>query len=731
MIDRAPGSGGQRVGRAAPWCALAIVGLAGCADRTHVPQPLVLLAERYAPTGQPHLPRPFGRAAGGGLSLRTCESGAGWWVDWDIPPETWRPGGAPGFFEVPHPVVPLAAGGLGPAEAVVLEVAGHPLERVEWSAAASASPVQSGSYALLPFTLVLYWEGPAPAARLSVFVSHGHREHATWRVGRPGASGEGFLLPAGERVVFELDLEPGATLRLGLGDAAGGPAARPLALRVRLNGRAVGIEPLGEGHLEAGAHAPLVPIRRVELPLGGERHRAARLELEGLGERGFLQVLAPSVGPPDGAPDDGRPDIVLFVADTLRADLLSAYRGAPAGTPRPLLPSVDAFADSAAIFTRAFAPSSWTLPSHASLFTGLTPEQHGAVLPSRRLPAELPSVTQALRAAGYRTAAATDGAFLAAEYGLDRGFEWFEYDLDFEQDREGMLDTTVARARGHLAANDGRPLFLFLHTFRVHTPYFASPQALARLLPEERPEIEYDDLWTRTELRERIARGGEEGRRLELWAKEQMERMYWAGALDLDDGFAELIALLEARARPAAIVFTSDHGESFRELRHHGHLTALDEDQTRIPLVLRAPGLAPGRIDTPVDLTDLAPTLAYLGRASWDLPGPGRSLLGLLEAAPRVQHLELPGGALRALVDWPHRLTFEAAGDVWESDLAADPLETQRRRLDPAGAEGERIAAARAALDDWPARFRADPEDANLSAGLLEQLRALGYLTGE
>jgi arylsulfatase A-like enzyme len=710
--------------------ALLATGLAACGEApVAVSQDVVLLAERYAPTGNPQIPRPFGRSAGCPMTLRVCESGLGWWVDWELEPEAWRPGGAPGFYEVPYQIAPLQAHTGGPAAAAELVVDGQTLEWIEWTAAGARENVRPGSFALLPFTLVLAWDGPAPAARFSVFVSNGRRELSTWRVDRPGASGEGFLLPAGERLTFDLDLAAGSTLRLGFADAAHGPETRPLSLRVRLDGRTLAIEPLGAARLEAGAAAPLVPMRRLQLPLTDSVRRGARLEFEALGERGFLQVLAPTVAPAPKPGGDRRPDIVLFVADTLRADLLSAYRGAPAGPPEPLLSHIDAFAAESTVFARAFAPSSWTLPSHASLFTGLTPEQHGAVLPSRRLPAELTSVTQSLRAAGYRTAAATDGAFLGAEYGLDRGFEWFEYDLDFEQDREGMLDTTLERAAGHLDAHDGRPLFLFLHTFRVHTPYFVSPETMARLAPGLQPEIRYEELWTETAIRDRIARGGPEARELEAWAKDQMERMYRAGALDLDEGFARLLADLDARGRPTALVFTSDHGESFRELRHHGHLTALDEDQTRIPLVVRAPGLEAGPIDTPVDLTDLAPTLAQLGGAPWSALGPGRSLLGRFAAAPLVQHLELPGSTLRAVVDWPYRVSFEPETGVWLSDLAADPLELERRRLDAEDEDAARVDAARQVAAQWPDRFRAAPEDANLGAQAIEQLRALGYLT--
>ena len=117
-------------------------------------------------------------------------------------------------------------------------------------------------------------------------------------------------------------------------------------------------------------------------------------------------------------PDDA-PNIILISIDTLRSDRLGCY-----GNSAPTSPNLDRWRQQAVLFENAVAQAPSTLPSHATMFSSLLPEHHGALWSRRtKLPASIPILTTELRAAGYRTAAFTGGGQIAPEFGLARGFE--------------------------------------------------------------------------------------------------------------------------------------------------------------------------------------------------------------------------------------------------------------------------------------------------------------------
>jgi arylsulfatase A-like enzyme len=271
-----------------------------------------------------------------------------------------------------------------------------------------------------------------------------------------------------------------------------------------------------------------------------------------------------------------RPNVILISIDTLRADHLGCY-----GYARSTTPAIDAFRSESVLFRTAIASAPSTLPSHASIFTSLAPQHHGAshthAIP---LGDDFVTLTEVLREHGYATAAYTGGAQLAPECGLDQGFETYEVTDQLS------LESLVARAEPFVRDAKRRPFFLFLHTYEVHHPYRPSPEDLRRVEPNRvsslPPQIE-------VALLEKINSGG---LRISDDDRAHIVNTYDAEIVAMDRGFRALVALLQ-RARlyeKSIIVFTSDHGEEFNEHGFMGwHSHTLYDELLRVPLIVRLP----------------------------------------------------------------------------------------------------------------------------------------------
>src|SRR5262249_11305119 len=153
---------------------------------------------------------------------------------------------------------------------------------------------------------------------------------------------------------------------------------------------------------------------------------------------------------------------------------------------------------------------------------GLYPEQHGAVSLGRALPTELETLPEFLAAHGYRTGAVTDSAFVSRHYGFDQGFTWFQ------EDRNWSLAETLRAAREFLEQDDGRPAFLFVHTYRAHAPYRTG-------LDEDRGEIRR----VVEELRARCKEYGGDGSVSQREAGARLHEVYGQGVAALDQRFSE------------------------------------------------------------------------------------------------------------------------------------------------------------------------------------------------
>jgi len=323
----------------------------------------------------------------------------------------------------------------------------------------------------------------------------------------------------------------------------------------------------------------------------------------------WVLATAPGCSRPPAQP---RPNIVLLSVDTLAFEALRAF--APDAAPNDTL---DRFASGARRFPRAWSTASWTLPSHASLVTGLYPDRHGAIARSRAIPADVPTLAELLSDAGFVTVGFTDGGFLHRRYGFARGFDRYNRATgDGTHDdpvpglpKDGRWDRDspdlFARAIAFLERRDPAdpPFFLFLQTYAVHD-YFK----LHDWTRERVPASAHADP-------DRLIRClvGRETASDEEW--ELLEALYAAEVANLDRAFAALYETLdqEGLLPSTHVVLVSDHGEGFdpeRERIHHGG--RLHADQIRVPLLIAGPGIAPGEDRTTVSLVDVAPTLLEL-----------------------------------------------------------------------------------------------------------------------
>jgi arylsulfatase A-like enzyme len=413
-----------------------------------------------------------------------------------------------------------------------------------------------------------------------------------------------------------------------------------------------------------------------------------------------------------------RRNVVLVSIDTLRADRLGAY-----GAHRDTSPTLDALAAEAALFETVIAPAPWTLPSHASMMTGLYACAHGIVGPGfgKPLPDGVVPLAERLRDAGYATAAFTEDGFVDP-VAFARGF------ASYWENRAGSdrVPTTVAHAAAWLRDEATEPFFLFFHTYQSHDPYFSPP--------------EYERTLS-------AADGLSPHRPASATSEDQQLLKYDAAVRYTDAAIAPLLDALRAgrRGRRTLLVITSDHGEAFGEHGGVGHGEGLYEEVLRVPLFVWAPRLVASgrRVPGLVGVIDVTPTILDLLGLAVPTGISGVSLAAQIRAGSigpsvpaRVLYSENSlHDHYRLAARWPRWKAMWDLPGLQAFDLERDPGELQpvasanltdqataaRARFEEecARQKGE-IAAAGGSRSSQPAALP-DPERQR-------QLKALGYV---
>jgi arylsulfatase A-like enzyme len=460
------------------------------------------------------------------------------------------------------------------------------------------------------------------------------------------------------------------------------------------------------------------------------------------------------------AANPARPNVLLVVLDTVRRDHVSAY-----GYERKTTPSVDALAQRAHLFVNAYATSPYTLSSHASLFTGLLPSEHGAHPVSHRtlggsavqratggyypLIPEAPTLADRLRGRGYQTAAiSANHVFFSAWSGLARGFECLTtvqrqyryYPLVHAAARADRVlfnaylnpflraDHVTDAAMDWIGSIGQQPFFLFLNYFDAHEPY-APPRPYDRLFQTGPPRAGVRERW-------------HEKRHFGQLDKDDLEylRSQYDGEIAyLDSQFGRLLDWLERASLldRTLVLVTSDHGEYFGEHGMYGHGKALYEEALRVPLIVKLPGQRTGaRNERLLGLHDVASIVeGAVGGAPDPIAlahaGTGPRVLAeywlphlLVRARPDL----FEAGYVRAAYDGRYKLIQADTGGDELYDLSEDEGEARNLlALEPERAAPlrARMVAAAPPLVDVTSTTRVAP---SLNAEAVQQLRALGYL---
>lgn len=418
------------------------------------------------------------------------------------------------------------------------------------------------------------------------------------------------------------------------------------------------------------------------------------------------------------------PSVLFVVLDTVRSQSLSGY-----GYELPTSPALDRLAREGVRFERAIATAPWTLPSHASMFTGRFPHEL-SVAWDKPLDGQMPTLAERMRAHGYATGGfSANLTYASYVFGLDRGFIRFE---DYGSSLGALLSTsTLWRRIAGLSRRycrgydcwerksaptvtrdfldwhetlDGRPYFAFLNLFDAHGPYDPPPP--------------YDTMFLG---RQPISREPTTGRQQSQEAVSDLQRAYDASIRFVDDELGRLLDELERRGALAntLVVVTSDHGEDFMEHGHLGHGASLYLTQLQVPLVILVPGRSVRNVSVtePVSLRDIPATiLDIVGDGPESFPGLSLArfwasgdgfderaamspLLAEVQQHPTMLEPWYPvaSGGLRSIIVGRWHYIRHDTGREELFDISADPVE----RSDLVGAPGSAdvIASLRAALE--------------------------------
>lgn len=427
-------------------------------------------------------------------------------------------------------------------------------------------------------------------------------------------------------------------------------------------------------------------------------------------------------------------NVLLISLDSVRADFLGVYGArlphAPGSSPSP---NLDRLAAEGVVYTGARSTTSWTLPAHASLFTGVTELEHGVEQDGNALPSGLATLAETLHDAGYRTYGVYSGPYLDARYGFGRGFERYEAAYgpelanavaetqaaarlvesvdaarDPERARVAVLRRTAAEQALEIASHrdvsservtalaldeferatkDQRPLFLFAHYFDPHFDYVPREAWARRFDPDYTGSLDGRDYFTNPAVAAFDTASPSGRRRVASERDLEHLRALYAGEIGWTDG--QLGRLLDELARRGLaehtlVVVVGDHGDEFFEHDSIGHRQTLYEEVLRVPVLMRFPGrLAAGeRRAEPFTLADVrGAILRLLQPEAPPTPAPARIARLVHPEAAQLPYAfdgeprEVEGMRVRVLEGfWSGPIKVLRERERWSTSTRLEPL---------------------------------------------------------
>lgn len=441
--------------------------------------------------------------------------------------------------------------------------------------------------------------------------------------------------------------------------------------------------------------------------------------------------LVPGCGPePETQP---LPNVVLITLDTVRTDHMSCY-----GYTRNTTPNLDALAEESTLYTRAYTTAPWTLPTHASIFTGRHVHEHGShryklagdSIQYAPIPEDLPMLTTVFAELGYQTAAyIANTAYVTERYGFSRDFEHFRCNWMYA---EPMLNYI----RRWFDMRDERPFFLFVNLMDAHTPYNAEPRP--GLLPE--PPSQDPELF---EALCAAVYGGDEAAAKTL--RQDVIDQYDTAIAHLDEAVGDLLALLREHDDydNTLVIVTTDHGELFGEGGLVGHAKGMLEPLLRAGLLVKQPGqTTPSVVARPFSVVglprlilDVLPEVTaspYVTRFPYR---PDEHPILAENHYSAVEDINMPtweehlNRQLYAIYDWPWKYVHASDGQHQLYHLEGDPAE-ERNRVDSHPGVVQRLQEQLTAIRAEGVRDLSStlsPED-TLTPEERKAMEALGYL---
>ena len=604
----------------------------------------------------------------------------------------------------------------------------------------------SFSWAVRPIDLGLNQDARELAAAFRVIIiadrdNHGKTPTA---VRQAAIDPEGGVLELDPRAEIAIPLPPRTGLALTLQTTRSEPDPVPLSL-VLDTGK--GVTEVWRGDPGSGGGPPLVVENPDARPHSLRLRQATDVE-DGAPARGIELVWRPdsvSVERMRGETGSQRPNVFLYLVDTVRADSLALFGGT-----RPTSPALDRFATDSLVFQDAIAASTWTLPSVVSILTGVYPFRHGimqgnvVLLPGSRHP----TLSEVLGGAGYDTVGISQSYVAGPKFGINTGFGFFHLNNQLNGHTLRSAEVRRSLTQWLTTAHDWtKPVFAYIHTVGPHAPYRPSDEfrTYADSFPGLLAEGEY--------IPSRFVIQG--------WGRDPAELAHLRALYDGEVQYAdhEFGRFLDALRYfglydNSIVIFVSDHGEEFFDHGSFDHGRTVFEEVARVPLAVKLPkdlGVQPGSVNRRVSTLDIFPTVAAV--AGVDVSGlvldgdllsagqpaedgdTGAAGAVFTEVNPVAsdifESVNLRAawiGTLKCIENLYQTDQFGEAQSRWQVfDLADDPGEHS-----PLAVDDPRFNACRSVMERWielRGEGRLEPGAVlPTSPEALEMLRKLGYI---